>query len=262
MTRTALVVRGGWPGHDPVGATDLFVPFLERAGFDVDRRDGPDVYADAALMAGVDLVLQCVSMGSIEPEATAGLRAAVAAGTGLAGWHGGVVDSFRADADYLHLVGAQFAAHPGRPAGEQRHDGHDAFVPYAIRFTEAARDHPITRGLTDFELVTEQYWLLHDDLLDVLATTTREARVGDPWSRPVTSPAVWTRRWGRGRMAVVTPGHSVDVLEHPTVRTLVKRSLLWATRDDAAVHDDAAVRDDAVASGGDAAPDDGRRPGR
>lgn len=250
MTRKALVVRGGWPGHDPVGATDAFVPFLERAGFDVDRRDGPDVYADAALMAGVDLVLQCVSMGSIEPEATAGLRAAVAAGTGLAGWHGGVVDSFRADADYLHLVGAQFAAHPGRPAGELRHDGHDghdAFVPHGIHFTEAARDHPVTRGLTDFELVTEQYWLLHDDLLDVLATTTREARVGDPWSRPVTSPAVWTRRWGRGRMAVVTPGHSVDVLEHPTVRTLVERSLLWAARD---------------GSGGDGAPDDGRRPGR
>lgn len=256
MTRTALVVRGGWPGHDPEAATDLFVPFLERAGFDVVLRDDPDVYADAGLMAGADLVLQCVSTGSIEPEATAGLRAAVAAGTGLAGWHGGVVDSFRADADYLHLVGAQFAAHPGRPADDTAPGDHDAFVPHVIRFTEAARDHPITRGLTDFELVTEQYWLLHDDLLDVLATTTREARVGDPWSRPVTSPAVWTRRWGRGRMAVVTPGHSVDVLEHPTVRTLVERSLLWAARDDEA------LRDDGVRSDGRVRSDDRAEPGR
>lgn len=240
MSRNALVVRGGWPGHDPVAATDAFVPFLEASGFTVTVHGDAAVYADADLMAATDLVLQCVSMGRTTPEATAGLRRAVEAGTGLSGWHGGVVDSFRSDADYLHLVGAQFAAHPGRPEADRRDDGRDAFVRHRIRFTAAAAEHPITRGLADvdqgLELETEQYWLLHDDLLDVLATTTQEARAGDPWARPVTSPAVWTRRWGRGRMAVVTPGHSPDVLAHPTVRTLVERSLLWAARD----HDAAA----------------------
>lgn len=234
MSRNALVVRGGWPGHDPVGATDAVVPFLERSGFTVAVHDDPEVYADDELMSGTDLVLQCVSMGEASTEAIAGLRRAVEAGTGLSGWHGGVVDSFRSHADYLHLVGAQFAAHPGKPADERSDDGRDAFVRHEIRFTAEAAEHPITRGLAElergFELETEQYWLLHDDYLDVLATTTQEARVGDPWSRPVTSPAVWTRRWGRGRMAVVAPGHSLDVLEHPTVRTLIERSLLWAAR--------------------------------
>ena len=35
-------------------------------------------------------------------EAVAGLRMAVADGTGFAGWHGGIADSFRNTSDYLH----------------------------------------------------------------------------------------------------------------------------------------------------------------
>jgi type 1 glutamine amidotransferase len=41
---------------------------------------------------------------------------------------------------------------------------------------------------------------------------------------------VYTRAWGSGRIAVVVPGHDVDVLSHPTVRTLIERSMLWASR--------------------------------
>ena len=49
--RTALVVRGGWDGHRPVDATNLFVPFLEEHGFDVQIEDSNETYADEALMA-------------------------------------------------------------------------------------------------------------------------------------------------------------------------------------------------------------------
>ena len=93
-----------------------------------------------------------------------------------------------------------------------------------------AADHPITKGLADFDLVTEQYWVLWDRYLDVLATTTQQVRPWDPWNRPVTSPAIWTRQWGKGRIFVATPGHSLDVLEHPTVHTVIERGLLWASR--------------------------------
>lgn len=72
--------------------------------------------------------------------------------------------------------------------------------------------------------------MLHDDLIDVLATTTHPVRAWHPWHRPVTSSAVWTRRWGAGRVVVTTPGHSLDVLEHPAVRTVIERGMLWATR--------------------------------
>ena len=91
-------------------------------------------------------------------------------------------------------------------------------------------DHPITRGIGDFDLVTEQYWVLADDYIDVLATTTQKVRVWDPWNREVTSPAIWTRQWGKGRIFVSTPGHNLEVLRDGNVRTIIERGLLWASR--------------------------------
>ena len=94
----------------------------------------------------------------------------------------------------------------------------------------AAANHPITDGIEDFDLVTEQYWMLADDYIDVLAITTQPARDWDPWHRPVTSPVIWTRQWGAGRIFVATPGHSLDVLRDPNVKTIIERGLLWASR--------------------------------
>ncbi|SDR24858.1 ThuA domain-containing protein [Thermostaphylospora chromogena] len=230
-TRAALVVRGGWEGHAPVEATDMFIPFLEKNGFSVRTADSPAPYADADYMAGVDLVVQCYTMGEIRQEEVDGLQAAIAAGTGMAGWHGGIADSFRSCADYLHLIGGQFACHPGKdPATTSPQDPERYFVHHTINILPEAADHPITAGIADFDLVTEQYWVLCDDYIDVLATTTQKARPWDPWHREVTSPAVWTRRWGKGKIFVTTPGHSLDVLEHPSVRTIIERGMLWASR--------------------------------
>ena len=214
----------------PVEATDSFLPFLAAQGFDVRVEDSPAVYADAAVMAATNLVLQCVTMSSIEKDEFEGLRTAVEAGTGLAGWHGGIADSYRNTASYLHLVGGQFAEHPGKHPDERHGDASDNYVPYRVELTDAGREHPITAGVEDFDLTTEQYWVLADDYIDVLATTTQAVRAWDPWTRPVTSPAVWTRQWGRGRIFVCTPGHSMDVLDDPTVRGIIERGLLWAAR--------------------------------
>lgn len=226
--RRCLIVRGGWDGHQPVEATNLFIPFLEASGFTVDVHESPAPYADADYMANVDLVVQCNTMNTIEPDQFWGLRRAIEAGTGMAGWHGGIADSYRNTSDYLHLIGGQFACHPGKHPDECRGEQDDNYVPYTVNVT--VPEHPIMVGITDFDLVTEQYWVLADDYSDVLATTTQKVRAWDPWHREVTSPAVWTRSWGKGRIFVATPGHHVDILEDPNVNTIVKRGMLWATR--------------------------------
>ena len=217
--RRALVVRGGWDGHAPEEAAELFVPFLREQDFDVVVEGSLEAYADTALMAETDLVVQCWTMGEILADELRGLRGAVASGTGFAGWHGGIVDSFRMATDYLQLVGAQFAAHPGGPT-----------VEHTVEVVPARADHPIVAGLEGFALRSEQYWLLTDPLNDVLATTTVAAGPDDPWHQPVTSPAVWTRRWGLGRVFVCAPGHLLADLEIPQVRTIIERGLLWASR--------------------------------
>lgn len=214
--RRALVVRGGWDGHAPEEAADLFVPFLREHDFDVVVEGSLEVYADVDLMTGTDLVVQCWTMGDILADELRGLRTAVAAGTGFAGWHGGIVDSFRMATDYLQMVGAQFAAHPGGP-----------LVDHTVSVTA---DHPIVAGVEDFTLRSEQYWLLTDPLNEVLATTTIAPGPDDPWHDPITSPAVWTRRWGAGRIFVCAPGHRLADLEVPAVRTIIERGLLWASR--------------------------------
>ena len=230
MTRNALVVRGGWKGHHPVEATDLFIPFLRDSGFEVTVEDDPQVYADAERMASTDLVLQSVTMSTASREAIHGLRAAVASGTGLAGWHGGIADSFRNDSGYLQLVGGQFATHPSKSPDQVCGDQTDNYLDYIVELTDLGRSHEIMAGLDDFALTTEQYWVLHDDLNDVLATTTHPVQPYHPWHRPIVSPAVWTREWGNGRVFVATPGHSVDVLQNEIVRTIVERGMLWAAR--------------------------------
>ncbi|QDP97430.1 hypothetical protein FOE78_17230 [Microlunatus elymi] len=228
---TALIVRGGWDGHEPVQTTDSFVPFLTDNGYQVRVEDSTKIYADADYLATVDLIVQVVTMSTIERDELKGLRAAVAAGTGLAGWHGGIADSYRNEADYLQLIGGQFAHHQakGRPA-ELKGEAGDNFVRYSVNIVPEQADHPIVAGISDFELETEQYWVLSDDYNDVLATTTIPSRDFDNWHRPITCPAIWTRQWGKGKVFVCTPGHQLSVVQDPSVRTIIERGLLWVTR--------------------------------
>jgi type 1 glutamine amidotransferase len=231
MTQRALIVRGGWEGHHPVESTELFLPFLQSNGYDIRVEESPDVYADADAMRATDLIVQCVTMSEITHEQVSGLREAVAAGTGLTGWHGGIADSYRASSDYMQLVGGQFATHPSREPSQLREGSEENnYLTYTITMTELGRRHPITDRTEDFELTTEQYWVLHDDLIDVLATTTHPVRQWHPWHRPIHSPAIWTRLWGRGRIVVTTPGHSLEILHDANVRTVIERGMLWASR--------------------------------
>ena len=228
--RKALIVRGGWDGHQPVAATERFMPFLAGQGFDIRVEESTDIYADADAMQAIDLIVQCVTMSEISREQLQGLMSAVEGGAGLTGWHGGIADSFRASAEYLTLVGGQFATHPPVAPGVERAENERYFRDYTVTITDAGRQHPITAGIDDFDLRTEQYWVLYDDLNHVLATTTHPADPGRPWHRPQSSPAVWTRSWGAGRVVVTTPGHSLDVLDHPSVRTIIESGMLLASR--------------------------------
>ncbi|HEY1177419.1 MAG TPA: ThuA domain-containing protein [Phytomonospora sp.] len=231
QTKHALIMRGGWDGHQPVEATDAFVPFLTANGYEVRVEETSAVYADAVYMAGVDVIVQTNTMNKIDGGELRGLRAAVAGGTGLAGWHGGIADSYRESSDYLQLIGGQFASHPAKaPADELAGDGTDCFVRHTIDIVPEKAGHPIVAGIDDFELTTEQYWVLSDDYNDVLATTTIAVAGHHPWHRPVTCPAVWTRLWGEGRVFVATPGHDTGVLADANVRTIIERGILWASR--------------------------------
>jgi uncharacterized protein len=216
--RRALVVRGGWEGHVPVESTDRFIPYLQKIGFEVEISDTLDSYLDADLLASTDLILQIWTMGEITKEQREGLDTAIRAGTGFAGWHGGIADAFRADLEYNFIVGGQFICHP------------HGFVDYDVEIVPEQADHPIVKGIDRFSVNTEQYYIHADPSNHVLATTTFPAHDNYPWIEGVTMPAIWTRTWGQGRVFVCTVGHKLDDLDTPEVRTIIERGLLWASR--------------------------------
>jgi type 1 glutamine amidotransferase len=228
--KKALVVRGGWDGHQPIETTNVFIPYLQSHGYEVRIEESPKVYTETEYMRTVDLIQQTNTMSTIEREEFSGLQQAIINGTGYAGWHGGIADSYRNSSDYLHMMGGQFANHPGKDPSECIGEQSDNYVPYTVNMTALGENHEITKGIGDFEITSEQYWVLHDDYLDVLATTTQKVRPWDPWNREVTSPAIWTRKWGKGKIFVITCGHNLEVVLNHNVRTIIERGLLWASR--------------------------------
>ena len=115
-------------------------------------------YADAALMGTIDLVVQIWTMGTIEKEPLKGLLAAVKNGTGMAGWHGGMGDAYRQETEYRYMVGGDWVAHPG------------GIIDYDVQIID--HEDPITAGLSDFKIKSEQYLMHVNPNNKVLATTT------------------------------------------------------------------------------------------
>ncbi|MCD2443435.1 ThuA domain-containing protein [Agromyces sp. SYSU K20354] len=217
--RSALVVRGGWEGHDPVGCTELFIPHLETQGFAVEISHDLAVYDDDERLAATDLVVHSWSGGALTAAQESNLVSAVRGGTGFAGWHGGIIGTNVANAAYLRMVGGRFLFHP------------EGFQDYTVRIeAEPERDGEIVAGLEDFAVHTEQYWVLSDSHNTVLASTVFDVEPGGEWGEPAAMPVTWTRRWGAGRVFVCTLGHRVGDLTQLPTNTMIQRGLLWAAR--------------------------------
>lgn len=211
----ALVVWGGWEGHEPKKCADIFVPWLQGQGFDVTVSASLDAYLDQELMGSLDLIVPVWTMGTISAEQERGLLASVARGAGIAGWHGGMADSFRASTEYQYMVGGQWVAHPG------------GIIPYSVRIVAPAD--PITAGLADFPMASEQYYMHVDPSNDVLATTTFDGKV-HPWIEGTVMPVAWKRRYGEGRVFFASVGHCAKDFDVPQALAMVQRGMLWAAR--------------------------------
>lgn len=211
--KKALFVWGGWEGHEPKQCVDIFAPWLEEQGFEVIISRTLDSYTDKELMQSLDLIVQVYTMAAISPEQEKGLLEAVKSGVPLAGWHGGLADSFRSNTEYQFMVGGQWVAHPG------------GVISYKVHISN--HDHPITRGLNDFQMNSEQYYMHVDPANLVLATTTFTGEYA-PWIEGVVMPVAWTKVYGKGRIFYTSLGHVAADFDVPEARIIVQRGLLWA----------------------------------
>ncbi len=213
--KKALFVWGGWEGHEPKGCVDLFAPILKREGYEVTISDTLDIYLDTEFMRSQDLIVQVYTMSQITTEQEKGLLETLSAGTGFAGWHGGMADAFRNNTEYQFMVGGQWVAHPGNT------------IKYTVNIVHSSD--PIVAGLSDFKMHSEQYYLHVDPGNEVLATTTFSGEHCE-WIAETVMPVVWKRRWGAGRVFYCSLGHVLRDFEVPEAREIVRRGMVWATR--------------------------------
>lgn len=214
--KSALVVWGGWEGHEPKQCVDLFAPWLESQGFKVEVSHTLDAYNDLAKLKALDLIVHIFTMSDIGGEQERNLEEAVKSGVGLAGWHGGLGDAHRMAVEYQFMVGGQWVAHPG------------GVIDYDVDITDPTD--PVTKGLARrFHMKSEQYYMHVDPAVQVLATTTFSGAHA-PWIDGTVMPVVWKKLYGQGRVFYTSLGHVRADFDVPEAREIVQRGMLWAAR--------------------------------
>ena len=212
--REALIVWGGWSGHEPERCAGIVRGMLEQDGFKARIEDSTEAFADPGV-AAMSLVVPIVTASKIEKHQLENLSKAVRSGVGLAGFHGGMCDAFREATEYQFMCGGQWVAHPGN------------IIDYRVNILR--RDDPVMQGIDDFDYRSEQYYMHVDPSNEVLATTTFSSEHAD-WIEGVVMPVVWKRHHGQGRVFYSSLGHVAAEFEVPQMRTILRRGMAWAAK--------------------------------
>ena len=216
MSKKAFITWGGWDGHEPKQTAAIFADVLRAEGYQVEVSDSLSALEDESFMSSLDLIVPVWTMANISREQETGLLQAVRAGAGCAGWHGGMGDSFRQNVEYQFMVGGQFICHPG------------GIIDYTVHI---ASSDPIVKGLSDFAMHSEQYFMHVDPSNEVLATTIFNGNYWNiDWVENVVMPVCWKKRYGQGRVFYSSLGHVATDFNVPEAREIMKRGCLWATR--------------------------------
>ncbi len=214
--KSALIVYGGWSGHDPEECAAIYRRWLHEDGFSVRMATETSAFADPSIH-DLSLIIPIFTMSKIEKAEAENLTKAVENGVGLAGHHGGMSDAFRDSVDYQFMVGGQWVAHPGN------------IIDYTVDVADPLD--PIMAGIKSFPYTSEQYYMHVDPSNHVLATTTFTGEHAY-WINGVEMPVVWKRQHGKGRVFHSTLGHQAKEFENREMATILRRGINWAARDE------------------------------
>ncbi|MFS0894558.1 ThuA domain-containing protein [Microbacterium sp. 179-I 3D3 NHS] len=212
-TRALVVVGGDDTHHDLLGAADVLTRIGAGAGFATAPAVGLQRFVNARPeTADADVFVLYTSGASFPAEQQAALAASVAAGKGLVALHMSNVmsDPEGADRAFFDLLGNHYLSHgPGHHEGRHRID--------------VMAQHPITDGVSGFELFDEYYeFAFADDDHLVLAERTRDDGVR--------IPVLYAREVGEGRVVYLALGHDMRSWGEPSFRRLVAQAIRWAGR--------------------------------
>ena len=99
---------------------------------------------------------------------------------------------------------------------------HDRRREFTVKVVD--QDHPITRGMKDFQADDELYiCLVGEQPVQILATARSEKTGKD-------HPMAFVLEYGKGRVFHTPLGHDVRSIEMPDVAELIRRGCLWTAR--------------------------------
>lgn len=141
-------------------------------------------------------------------------------GKGLVVTHHAIAN-YQAWPEYERIIGARYYLAPTNRQGWIKHRSqytHD--VKYRLQVL--ARDHPVTRGLSDFDIHDETYRLfdIADDVTPLLGTR-------EPLSNPIVA---WAKTYAAARVVYLQLGHDHYAYENPHYRRLLANAIRWTAR--------------------------------
>jgi uncharacterized protein len=220
LAQKALIVWGGWDGHQPQQVAEILAQALRGKDFEVEVADTLDAFKDGEKLKTLSLIVPVWTMGQITGEQLNPVVEAVRSGVGMGGCHGGMCDSFREATEWHFLTGGQWVAHPGNSG-----------VEYTVHISDP--NHPITQGISDFTVRSEQYYMHTDSANKVLATTRFPSPGADgphTTNGAVDMPVVWTKMYGEGRVFYCSLGHDAAVVAQPETLEIMTRGMVWAAK--------------------------------
>ncbi len=212
--KKVLMVWGGWDGHKPELFANHVENWLIKEKADYKINNGLDAYDNYDELIKYDLIIQSVTIGEISKKQEENLVKAVLNGVGIAGAHGGLVDSFRKNTNYQFMIGGQFVAHPG------------GMIKHKVKML----NDELTSGISDFDILSEQYYMHYDPSVEIIGETKFD---GDayPWIKDVVMPVAWKKIYGKGNVFFISIGHAPDeFMVYEDGWELLTRGFMWAIR--------------------------------
>jgi type 1 glutamine amidotransferase len=120
--------------------------------------------------------------------------------------------------EYINIIGGKYFHKPTIVNGKEY-----AVCTYKHGLTIPIKvvdpKHPVTKGVTDFELFDEAYhgYYVSPEATPLLTTD-------EPNSSPILG---WTKKYGKAQVVTIQSGHDTPTFENPVFRKLLKQSIEW-----------------------------------
>ncbi len=207
---------------------------FEREAFFKLFKDNPDITFRAAehphaqaLLSGntagqFDVLVLYDLWQEISDEAKVDFLAWLGAGKGLVVLHHAIAD-YQSWPDYTRIIGGRYYLQKTLVDGVEKPQ---SLYQHGMHFTIHVADplHPVTRGVTDFEIHDETY-----NLFDVATDCHPLLTTEEPTSNKVIG---WAKTYRKARVVYLQSGHDHFAYENPKYQKLLAQAIRWAARRD------------------------------